>query len=629
LKVRRHLPVPARSRKEVFMIRSAFLVPIFILLLLPSCLLGQVLGQTGPFVIESSSATDVKALALDKGFAVAWRRPNSTAPGGEEPGFLHARLLSAKGRPGARLEPDTAQLEFGPRDFFSLVRDDAGEISFVWSGKSTEDGSAGLWLQRFSSTGEPESPERRKLGDWSLGILHSAAAAGGGILVVAWIEPSSAANTAALKTRVFAPDGAPLTESMTMDDDELLLNTSIAAGVDSKGRFVLLWWKLEQHPGHFYTCSIYGQRFAPDGIPLGKRFSFGTSTVYKHCPSQYLEMTMAADGGFAVAHTFADNYTRVERFQPDDTMVGGGGWLVYRSSLAGDRYGNFVFLLGGILLFNSHAIRQDWSTGHTPMSSLALNGGVLAAWEESNSVMGKLWKVRHEADACIYRDNRFLCDTAGDGGSPDVAISFGLDSAARIPLMGDFDGDGRDDPCLYLDGRFFCDTAQDGGLPERQTRYLGQPGDQPLLGDLDGDGRDDPCVRRGGFFLCDSNRDGAFDPPIAFGVPGDLALIGDVNGDRRDDPCVVRKGWFLCDTAHNGGVAEARLSLVSALAGLPQGTPALGDVDGDGRDDPCVFTEGRLLCGLFPKGARIPASVLERTFGEPGDAFLMGNLDAF
>jgi hypothetical protein len=292
----------------------------------------------------------------------------------------------------------------------------------------------------------------------------------------------------------------------------------------------------------------------------------------------------------------------------------------------------------GIQMLNRHMVEQGRLLPIGPladpwMEGVALGDRLLAVWNgprvpgDSPAILGRIWDVRRDADACAYRNNRFLFDTAGDGGEPDVIIPFG--TGQGIPLLGDFNGDGRDDPCLYQDGRFLCDTTHDGGLAEKQSPRFGKPGDVPLLGDLDGDGRDDPCVRRGKSFLCDADRNGKTDRSITFGLPGDQAVIGDVDGDGRGDPCVVRRGTFLCDSAHNGGGAETQLNLSAALSGLPAGAPALGDIDGDGRDDPCIFTAGRLLCGLFPKGAKLPASIVDRAFGEPGDAFLLGDLDAF
>jgi hypothetical protein len=53
-------------------------------------------------------------------------------------------------------------------------------------------------------------------------------------------------------------------------------------------------------------------------------------------------------------------------------------------------------------------------------------------------------------------------------------------------VLGDFDGDGRDDPCLLRGGTLRCDTKHDGGTAEAVLRLAVQPGDGIVMGNLDG-----------------------------------------------------------------------------------------------------------------------------------------------
>jgi len=45
--------------------------------------------------------------------------------------------------------------------------------------------------------------------------------------------------------------------------------------------------------------------------------------------------------------------------------------------------------------------------------------------------------------------------------------------------------DGREDFCVFRGDRFLCDTAHDGGAAEVEI-LLGEPGAIPLLGNVDG-----------------------------------------------------------------------------------------------------------------------------------------------
>lgn len=630
------------------MYRSFLPAPILLAgsLLDPTGLAGQALERTKVFEIAPYFAEgvgydydDPGALAFDGGFAVYWSTTFS-GEDGEAFDAVQGRLLDAGGRLGAWLKPDSALPAKGNYvGFPSITRESSGDFLFAWDSGEDDYLDLDVWTQRFHPSGEPAEPLSQRLNTWEPDAFSPVTAAGGGVSVIAWMEDDNGPGDTELKAVVFGPGGETVTGELLVDSFHTSAS-NIAVGVDAGGRFVILWWKGGGE------CSLAGQRFAPDGTPLGGRFTIAETvdTVSGVCWLG-LAMAMAPDGSFAAAWEQKEDSVRLQRFRPQGTPESAAvdfeadSYQTNYFALAGDRHGNLALMRPqGIQMLNRQMVRQGPLLAVGPlvapwMEGVALGDRLLAVWNgpripgDSPAILGRIWDVRRDADATIYRGNRFLFDTAGDGGEPDVIIPFG--SGQGIPLLGDYNGDGRDDPCLYRDGRFLCDTAHDGGLAEKQSRAFGKPGDVPLLGDFDGDGRDDPCVRRGKTFLCDADRNGKADRSITFGQPGDQVVIGDVDGDGRGDPCVVRKGVFLCDSAHNGGGAETLLSLGSVLTGLPEGTPALGDMNGDGRDDPCVFTDGRLLCGLFPKGAKLPASIIDRPFGEPGDVLLLGDLDAF
>jgi hypothetical protein len=230
--------------------------------------------------------------------------------------------------------------------------------------------------------------------------------------------------------------------------------------------------------------------------------------------------------------------------------------------------------------------------------------------------------ARPGSDPCAFTTEGFACDTAHDGGKPELVISL-HPSQAYWGLLGDLDGDGRDDPCLFHDGIFLCDTAHDGdptGPGDSPAIVFGnEDEDVPLMADFDGEGHDDPCVRRGTWFLCDTAHDGGTsEMAINFGDAADQPLVGDLDGDGDDDPCVRRGATFLCDTVHDGLGAE-----VSIPFGKPGDRALLGDLDGDGRDDPCVIQGGRLLCDTAHNGGKAELSLRFTLPGIP----LLGNVD--
>ena len=67
---------------------------------------------------------------------------------------------------------------------------------------------------------------------------------------------------------------------------------------------------------------------------------------------------------------------------------------------------------------------------------------------------------------------------------------FGLPGA--IPVVGDFNGDGKDEIGVFYKGEWFLDLNGNGQWdPEDLWAKLGSEADRPVTGDWDGDGKDD------------------------------------------------------------------------------------------------------------------------------------------
>ena len=114
-----------------------------------------------------------------------------------------------------------------------------------------------------------------------------------------------------------------------------------------------------------------------------------------------------------------------------------------------------------------------------------------------------------------------------------------------LPLLADFNGDGRDDLVIYRGGIWYVSTAQNGTLA-MTLNFGGVAGDIPLAGDVNGDGIADLLIYRNGIWYIDTNRDGSVDMSVLFGAPGDIPVLFDFDGDGKADLCVVRNGvWYV------------------------------------------------------------------------------------
>ena len=122
-----------------------------------------------------------------------------------------------------------------------------------------------------------------------------------------------------------------------------------------------------------------------------------------------------------------------------------------------------------------------------------------------------------------------------------------------MPVVGDWDGDGRTKVGLFRQG-FFWILYGTGGTNPKTYAFGGVPGDVPVVGDWNGDGISKIGVFRQGFFwILDYNGNGSIDnvnqaggdQAFAFGgIAGDVPVVGDWNGDGRSKVGVFRIGYL-------------------------------------------------------------------------------------
>ena len=158
-----------------------------------------------------------------------------------------------------------------------------------------------------------------------------------------------------------------------------------------------------------------------------------------------------------------------------------------------------------------------------------------------------------------------------------------------VPVVGDVDGDGRDDIGVFRDGTWTW-RATGGNAPAQAA--LGQAGDTPVVGDWDGNGTADIGVVRDGRWtlrIADlesrprgldrgmqvqwSPDDGTATLTFGFGSSGDLPVVGDWNRDGADDPGIVqnRTTWAL-----SRGIEQLRPTRRENHALQPDEVPVVG-----------------------------------------------------
>ena len=174
--------------------------------------------------------------------------------------------------------------------------------------------------------------------------------------------------------------------------------------------------------------------------------------------------------------------------------------------------------------------------------------------------------------------------------SPGFTVSVArIGGAGAQPLVGDWDGDGRDQPGWFRNGRVAVQMSGPSGAWVNRFRY-GAAGDVAVVGDWDADGDDDLGVFRGGSWLLRTGLTAG--PPtstVAFGAAGDRPVVGSWNGTDLGIGVVRGNRWKLRDTVTSGPTQRA------FRYGRATDAPVVGDWNGVGPTGIGVERDGRWL----------------------------------
>ena len=184
-----------------------------------------------------------------------------------------------------------------------------------------------------------------------------------------------------------------------------------------------------------------------------------------------------------------------------------------------------------------------------------------------------------------------------------------------IPVMGDWNGDGEKEIGIYRRGAWYLDYNGNGqwdgcDVDSCILSFGGFPWDIPVVGDWNGDGKTNIGIYRNGAWYLDKNGNGKWDGcsvdtclATFGGLDVDKPLVGDWDGNGISKVGIYRQGLWYLDKNGNGQWDGCDVdACVGPFGGFDSDKPVVGDWKGDGIGRMGIYRQGLWYLDLNGNG---------------------------
>ena len=228
----------------------------------------------------------------DGNFIVAW---TSSGQDGDADGVFARRYASSGTALGPEFRVNTYTT--GNQGYAAVASDPSGNFVIAWQSAGQDGSAAGVFAQRFNSSGAPSGSEFRvnttTLGDQGYPAVSMDDS---GRFIIVWSSRDQDGDGLGIVGRRYGADGNP-------SGGELIINTYATSdqvfpdvAAEGAGDFVVTWASYGGEDGN--DAGVFARRFASNGSPMGTEFQVNSyTTAAEYSPA----VSMTAAGDFVIS----------------------------------------------------------------------------------------------------------------------------------------------------------------------------------------------------------------------------------------------------------------------------------------------------------------------------------------